>query len=177
MTFQELLAEHGRALQCEQGQYLFRQGDDNRALYLLKGGLLKAYYLSADGKENIKSFLVPGDTIGSLKGVFSESGCSFNLVCLEQSELVRIDFDIVYSHSRDNLALAREMLDFLLKFAMKKETREFELLCLPPEERYRRLLETTPRLFDQVTQNDIARYLGVTPVGLSRIKKRVQGTG
>ena len=65
------------------------------------------------------------------------------------------------------------MTDFLLAYGIKKETREFELLCLPAEERYRRLLDAAPSLFERVTQNDIARYLGVTPVGLSRIKKRV----
>jgi CRP-like cAMP-binding protein len=29
-------------------------------------------------------------------------------------------------------------------------------------------------LIEQVTQNDIALYLGITPVALSRIKKRLQ---
>ncbi|VAW33114.1 hypothetical protein MNBD_GAMMA01-231, partial [hydrothermal vent metagenome] len=29
---------------------------------------------------------------------------------------------------------------------------------------------------EKVTQNDLARYLGITPVGLSRIKKRTQLT-
>ena len=34
-------------------------------------------------------------------------------------------------------------------------------------------MQNTPDLLKLVTQNEIARYLGVTPVGLSRIKKRV----
>jgi CRP-like cAMP-binding protein len=67
------------------------------------------------------------------------------------------------------------MVDFLLSFGIRKELREYELLCLSAEERYRRLLTNTPALLDKVTQNDIARYLGVTPVGLSRIKTRVNG--
>lgn len=158
----------------ERGQYLFRQGETDRALYFITKGLLKAYYLSDDGKENIKSFLREGDTIGSLKGFFGNSGCSFSLVCLEPCELISIDFELLYSRSQADLDLANEMTRFLLTFAMKKETREFELLCLPAEERYRRLLENAPGLVDRVTQNDIARFLGVTPVGLSRIKKRVR---
>ncbi|MEM7216256.1 MAG: hypothetical protein AAF423_12000 [Pseudomonadota bacterium] len=56
---------------------------------------------------------------------------------------------------------------------MKKEMREYELLCLSAEDRYRRLMKSTPDIFNLVTQNEIARYLGVTPVALSRIKKRV----
>jgi DNA-directed RNA polymerase specialized sigma subunit len=34
------------------------------------------------------------------------------------------------------------------------------------------LLERSPELFDKVTQKDIARYLGITPVALSRISTR-----
>ena len=55
---------------------------------------------------------------------------------------------------------------------MKKERREREFLTESAEERYRMLLERSPALFDKVTQKDIARYLGITPVALSRIRKR-----
>ena len=37
---------------------------------------------------------------------------------------------------------------------------------------YRELMDNTPQLMGLVTQIDISRYLGVTPVGLSRIKRR-----
>lgn len=158
----------------QRGQHLFHQGDTDKSIYLIRNGLLKAYYLSDDGKEYIKSFLLPGDMIGSLKGMMGDGGCSFSLVCLEPAELTCIDYDILYARSRNDLNLANSMVDFLLAFAMKKETREFEFLCLTAEERYQTLIDKAPGLVDRVTQNDIARYLGVTPVGLSRIKKRVE---
>ncbi len=173
MKFSEFLEKEGKPEERDRGEYLFHQGDKNRRIYLVQTGFLKAYYLSGDGKENTKSFVVGGETIGSLKGIFGEGGSSFSLVCLERSTLIGIDFDTLYEHSQRDGELANDMVDFLLNFAMRKETREFELLCLPAEERYKRLLKTMPDLFDRVTQNDIARFLGVTPVGLSRIKKRV----
>ena len=174
MRFREFVSDHARPLSLDAGQYVFRQGDTDRSLYMLKTGLLKAYYLSSNGKENIKSFIGAGDLIGSLKGVYGEAGCSFSLVCLTACDLVAIDFDKVHQASQTDLQLASDVNRFLIDFAMKKEGREFELLCLSAEERYQRLLDGAPHLLDSVTQNDIARYLGVTPVGLSRIKKRVE---
>jgi hypothetical protein len=56
---------------------------------------------------------------------------------------------------------------------MKKERREYELLCLPAEARYRALLERQPNIYESITQNDIARYPGITPVALSRIKQTI----
>src|SRR5690606_18873603 len=60
----------------------------------------------------------------------------------------------------------------LLKLAMKKERREYELLCLSAEARYLLFCESEAHLLPRLAQNDIARYLGITPVALSRIRKR-----
>jgi hypothetical protein len=87
-----------------------------------------------------------------------------------------LPFSALHKASRTNSDIAASIVDFLLNFAMKKEAREYELLCLSPEERYKKLLEETPEILSLVTQNEIARYLGITPVGLSRIKKRVIGS-
>ena len=173
MKLAEFVETHGSPLVKEAGTTIFRMGDRDRSLYFVQSGLLKAYYLSADGKENIKSFLVPGDSIGSMTSAYADKGCTFSLTCLQDCKLIRVEFNEVLSRSKTDLELSAEILAFLLGFAMKKEAREYELLCLSAEERYRRLVESRPEIFDLVTQIDVARYLGVTPVGLSRIKKRV----
>lgn len=173
MTLSEFIAQNGTTIVRMQGEHLFRQGDQDPSLYFVKTGLLKAYYLSADGKENIKSFIIPGDNIGSLMAGYAGKTCTFSLVCLQQCELICVPFNTLYQASQSDPDLAAAIVDFLLTFAMKKEVREYELLCLSAEGRYKRLLENTPDLPKLVTQNEIARYLGITPVGLSRIKKRL----
>jgi len=174
MKFQEFIAARGVAVSKAAGEHLFRQGDLDRSFYIVKEGLLKAYYLSSEGKESIKSFILPGSNIGSLMAGHAGQRCSFSLVCLRPCELVRIDFQVIFQAGRSDLDIACATVDMLLAFAMKKERREFELLCLSAEDRYRLLLENTPDILDLVTQNEIALYLGVTPVGLSRIKKRIE---
>lgn len=173
MKLNELILKKGRHLTRVAGEHLFRQGDRDPALYLVQAGLLKAYYLSEDGKENIKSFILPGGAIGSLAAGYQQENCTFSLVCMKDSTLVSLNFSEIYEASREDIEMSSDIIEFLLKFGIRKEMREYELLCLSAEDRYRRLLEKTPDLFDQVTQNEVARYLGVTPVGLSRIKSRV----
>ncbi len=173
MNLNEFILKNGKPLVAEADEHLFRQGDLSQSLYIVKSGLLKAYYLSVDGKEHIKSFLLPGDNIGSLTALYSGQACTFSLVCLKPCELIVLKFSDLYEASRQDAEISAAVVDFLLKFGMKKEMREYELLCLSAEERYRRLIENTPDLFKQVTQNEIARYLGITPVALSRIKKRM----
>ena len=59
-------------------------------------------------------------------------------------------------------------------YTLAKEKRERELLTMTPEERYRQFVHDYPHLLDDLTQKDVARHLGITPVGLSRIASRVR---
>jgi len=172
MDFYKLLMQEGKTIEKARHEHVFMQGETNESLYLVQSGLLKAYYTSENGKESVKSFLLPQDLIGSLTSAYSEEGCSFSLICLEASFLVEIPFSTLYDYGKKHHEVANKMIELLLNLAMKKEKREFELLCLSAEERYCLLAESSPELLEKVTQNDIARYLGVTPVALSRIKNR-----
>lgn len=176
MDFYALLQNEGVSLKKDKGEHVFMQGDADESLYYIQSGLLKAYYTSEDGKESVKSFLSPHDVIGSLSAAFSESNCSFSLVCLEATMLQKIPVCVILEHCKKDLEIANNMIDVLLNFGIKKEEREFEFLCLSAEERFRKLMKKQPLILEKVTQNDLARYLGVTPVGLSRIKKRVSYT-
>jgi len=172
MNFIEFLQLEGTMIKKEKGEHVFMQGERDRSLYFIQSGLLKAYYTSEAGKEFIKSFLLPDDIIGSLTSAYSEGTCSFSLLCLEPTSLIKIPFGKLQEYCMKDMEMANSMIELLLKFAMKKERREYEFLCLSAEERFCMLKSTAPTLIEKVTQNDLARYLGITPVGLSRIKKR-----
>ncbi|MGH1351815.1 MAG: Crp/Fnr family transcriptional regulator [Methyloligellaceae bacterium] len=174
MELGQFIQENGTVSSFQRHRHVFMQGDEDRSLYVVKEGLLKAYYLLDEGKETIKSFLFPDDIIGSMTAAFSAQQCSFSLLCLQDCVLIRIPFDKLYECVQAQPELALRVIDLLLNFSMKKERREYELLCLSAEERYQMLLERSPEISDYVTQNDIARYLGITPVALSRIKKRLR---
>ncbi len=177
MNFYEFIQFEGTNMKRGVGEHIFRQGDLNRSLYFVESGLLKAYYTSDNGKESIKSFLIPNDIIGSLTSAHSQMDCSFSLLCLEKSVLREISFDAIRKYCRRDIEFANSMIDILLQFAMKKERREYEFLCLSAEARFRLLESDYSGHLEKVTQNDLARYLGITPVGLSRIKKRVYREG
>ena len=172
MKFFEVLHANAIAVEKEKGQHVFRQGDDNKSLYFIQSGLLKAYYTTSEGKEAVKSFLSDNDFIGSLSAAYSQQSCTFSLICLERTKLLQISFNTILDYCQKDHQFSVEIIEFLLAFAMKKERREYEFLCLDAQSRYRQIISDTPHLLERVTQNDLARYLGVTPVGLSRIKKR-----
>ena len=166
--------ELSQKIQLNKGQNVFCQGEIDRFLYFIEQGIAKAYYTTTDGKEYIKSFLAEGDVIGSLASLVENRENSFSVTCLEDMVVYKIDFPSFMQKAGKDLDTAVMLNSGLIKLAMKKEKREYEFLCQSASERYLGLINSMPEIISRVTQNDIARYLGITPVALSRIRTKLR---
>ena len=170
----EQLKKMGAIRQFPKGAFLFRQGARGGSLFFIQSGLVKAYYETLDGKEFIKSFLTDGEFVASMQAIVAGNPNSFTVLSLEDSVVIEVPKEAVLNQFINNPGLTDMLNSMLLKLAAKKERREYELLCMSPEERYLLLCERDAKLLGRLSQNDIARYLGITPVALSRIRKRVK---
>ena len=174
MEFQNFVHAFGVKVSLSVGDHLFKQGDRDACAYFLRSGLLKAYYLSSDGKESIKSFFTPGNIVGSLSSAYGGTECSFSAVALRDAEIIKLPFEKLLSATKESTEISQFAIQQLLALSMKKEVREYEFLSLSAEERYQAWCQREPELLEELTQQDMARYLGITPVALSRIKKRIR---
>lgn len=172
--FQELVTQYGVPKKIDSGEHVFLQGEECRQVFFVKSGLLKSYYTLADGKEHIKSFQPEGSIISSLVALIDEEPSTFSLVALEDSLILALPYARLSEAARENLELSNALIDFLSAYGRRKERREYELLCMAPEDRYTQLLDSSPSLADRVSQGDLAAYVGVTPQALSRIKRRIR---
>ena len=172
MPLWDALIPRGKRLELDRGQVLLRQGERDNRVFVVRSGLLKAFYQTLEGNESIKSFLAEGEGIASLQAVAGPGESTFGLQALEPASVVAVPGERLMALQRDP-ALAPLLSRLLLNVAMKKERREYELLCLSAERRYALFCQRSPALLQRVTQADIARHLGVTPVALSRIRKRL----
>ena len=155
------------------GAACFAPGDASSDVFLLLSGLVKLVYTTEDGEDWIKSFIFD-------RGVFSGSGASdalrgerYGAVCLEPCRFVRLPRPFVEVLVTTDQAVGRAYADFSAWVLARKQAREAALLTMTPEARYRALLTQAPHSLSRLSQGDIARFLGITPVALSRIKRRV----
>ncbi len=150
------------------------QGAEHPFAYVVKSGLIKNVYLRADGETWIKSFAHEGRFFASIAALKAGGSTSFSAVCIEASELEQFPFSALERLAEADIVWATILRRAIMIFAERKEARERELLTLTPEDRYRRFVADNPGLEARITQKDLAAYLGVTPVGLNRIVKRVR---
>ncbi|NEQ65486.1 MAG: Crp/Fnr family transcriptional regulator [Symploca sp. SIO2D2] len=172
MDLKNLTEGIGELISKKRSEIVFRQGEKDTGVYIVQAGLLKAYYLSADGKEHVKSFISEGSFISSLTAAYSKNSCSFTLSCLEDSDLIRLPFDRLQEAALKDLELSKWVITHLLQLSMKKEKREYDFLSLSAEQRYEQFCREFQHIINRLTQYDIARYIGITPVALSRIRSR-----
>ncbi len=155
------------------GEALLEQGDQCSDIFVLEAGLVKLSYLTEAGNEWIKSIIVDQGIFGGHAPSNSDEPNRFSAHCLENCVLVRLPSPWVRAAIEGDAGLAAAYLGFSEWVGARKARREELLLCQSPEQRYRTLLAEEPALVERLPQGDIARYLRVTPIAFSRIKKRV----
>ena len=152
------------------GAELLRQGETCDHILLLTSGLAKLTYLTRSGDEWIKSFIVDQGLFGALEGEISR----FGAVAIEPCTIARLPLHWVRGLVASDQQVAAEAGAFNRWLIDRKQQREEALLCDTAETRYRQLLASEPGLLARLPQGDIARYLRVTPIAFSRIKRRVR---
>jgi len=158
----------------EAGGTIFMQGAEHPYVYVVRRGLVKNVYLRDTGDAWIKSFSSEGGFFASVAALKPGGRTSFSAMCIEDSELERIPFKAIEPLADSDLAWSTVLRRALAIFADRKEQRERELLTLNPEDRYRAVLAGQPDIEGRITQKDLAAYIGITPVGLNRIVRRVK---
>lgn len=156
------------------GGAVFLQDVEHPFVYAVQAGLLKLCYLSEEGTEWIKSFASEGGFFASIAALQPKGRTSFTVTVIEDSVLERIDYQLLADLARQHLAWSRALHAMTMIFAARKEARERDLLTLNAEDRYLAFCAREPDLASRIPQKDLARYLGVTPVGLNRIVMRVR---
>lgn len=168
------------------GGTVFLQDVEHPYVYAVRSGLVKLCYLGEDGSEWIKSFAEEGRFFASIAALQPGGRSSFMASAIEETRLERIDHRLLAELGARHLAWSQALQAMTMVFAARKEQRERELLTLDAENRYRAFAAASPGLVQRIPQKDLARHLGVTPVGLNRIVMRVrrgaqdrnvQGTG
>lgn len=158
----------------EIGGAVFLQDVEHPFVYAVQTGLLKLCYLREDGTEWIKSFASEGRFFASIAALQPKGRTSFMVTAIEDSVLERLDYRLLAGLAQKHLAWSRALHAMTMIFAARKEARERELLMLKAEERYEAFCSAEPALTKRIPQKDLARHLGLTPVGLNRIVMRLR---
>jgi CRP-like cAMP-binding protein len=154
-------------------QYLLRQGEFCKAEYFITRGCLRTYTIDDKGSEHVIMFGVEDWWIGDLFSFLTQTPTSYFIDALEDSEVLQI--------SKENLALLYEKVPKFERFFriilqnafIAQQKRINQNLSFTAEERYLEFIKKYPALEQRVSQKHISSYLGITPVFLSMLRRKL----
>jgi CRP-like cAMP-binding protein len=154
------------------GELLLEGGVRAEWLHVLDEGLVREFYVTADGSEHTRVFASEGGVTGSLLDLTSDLPSVTWIQALEPTRTLAIRFaalNALAAQHGELQALARRHAEAL---AVRKTKREYEMLALSASERLASWRAEHPHLDGRITRRLLASYLGITPVHLSRISSR-----
>ncbi|NRF38301.1 Crp/Fnr family transcriptional regulator [Pedobacter foliorum] len=133
------------------------------------------YYHIKDGTEITGYFSFENEFVSSYKSYLTQQPCTGYIQALDKTAL------IIISSKNMDLMLKNPLLAYKMErfgrlvaeyYICCYEDRITSFITKTPEERYLIMLQTEPEIMQRVPQHYIANFLGITPVSLSRIRKR-----
>ena len=154
------------------GDFFLRPAKPVTQIGFLVSGLIRYFYVSGDGREFTKHFCVGGHFVSSYASLAAGTSSDYWIEALEPTRLIVFGYldwlETLHRHPAWGVINGRVQANALIL----AEARERSLILDSALTRYRKLLEEYPGIEARVKQYDLASYLGITPVALSRIRGR-----
>lgn len=153
--------------------FLLREGEICKFEGFVIKGLFRVYHIDSNGFEQVLYFAQESWWITDIDSFTNEKPSQLYIQALEDSEVLLIskkDKEFAYNNipkieklfrvmtQKTHIALQRRMIDNLSKTA---------------DQRYMDFIEKYPSLFQQLTNVQIAAYLGISHEFLSKIRRKI----
>ena len=157
----------------KKNETLINFNEVSKDFYIIKSGIVRSYHVDLKGKEYTRSFFTKGKAVGSLNSLISKKPTQIAYETLTDVKLYSIDFNKFMNLTKKDIDIANLYNRLLERIFFLMESEIFSLAVLDASERYLKLQEEIPDIDNIMTQYHIAAYLNITPVQLSRIRKKL----
>ncbi|QYJ87972.1 cyclic nucleotide-binding domain-containing protein [Shewanella mesophila] len=164
----EAVTEQTKLLKVDAGQVLLHQGELQQYAYFIHTGILKAEHDNDSGVALAKEFYFEQELCFLYYSWLSGTLAQYRLEAVDNAELVRIPIDLLDSPNWQQVKMG-----LLSQQLIYKEQKEAFLLLNTPEQRYLYLVEHRPLWVSKLHNHQLACYIGINPVSLSRLKARI----
>jgi len=160
--------------EIKSGTQIVKIGEVPTKMYLLRSGVIRCYLSTESGKEFNKSFYLPICFVASLTALIKRKPSIFVFEAITDCKLYEIDYSAFMNLCTSYPQICKLYTLALETVYMHYERRLVELISLDAKARYVQLRKHIPEVDDLIPQFHIASYLGITPVQLSRIRKKIE---
>jgi CRP-like cAMP-binding protein len=165
----EIAALGTRSVVVERNEYIKVGGSVDRNIYYIESGSVRAFVVDDVVEQNIR-FGYAGNLIVALDSFITAKPSPLFIQAIKRSTvrvITKSDFDLFLKEPENQT----RWVSILEELVTQQLEREIDILTTSPKERYLRVLQRSPQLFQEIPSLHIANYLRMSPETLSRLKK------
>jgi len=155
----------------KKGDHLLKRGSICQNLYFIDNGLTKTYF-NKEEKEFIMRFFPEKTMFTVLDSFLTQTPSTYAVMALEPTTVTYIsktDMDSLCKSHHCIETFFRKLVSFASLNMMKRIT---EMLEENGTDRYKHFVNENNHLMQRISLGDLASYLGITQVSLSRIRAK-----
>lgn len=169
----ELLFEQMEIYKLPKAACLISEVELSPYLYFIEKGAVKNHYIDSDGNKKVVWFGFEGDVCFSLNSYMDCEYIYETHELLEDSTFYRVRIDQMKKLYQNHLDWANWGRCFMEYCFVKLVKEVDEYKSRTATERYQDLVGNQTQINERVPLKDIASYLGVSPVTISRLRKEL----
>jgi CRP-like cAMP-binding protein len=151
---------------------LLKAGELCKNISFVCEGTVRAYYVDQEGKEATIMFGVTDWWITDMHWFVHQLPAMLTLEAVEKSVVMHLPKSSLDELYREVPKFERFFRIIFQNAYIREQLRTIQNLSLSAEERYANFMKKYPQVAKQVTQKQIASYLGITPEFLSVLRKK-----
>ncbi|WP_299112590.1 Crp/Fnr family transcriptional regulator [uncultured Winogradskyella sp.] len=155
------------------GENIVKQGGKSKKIAFLVTGLMRAYSTLESGKQITKNIFTPINFVGAFSSLIKDKPSLLCYEALVDSVVFEVDFNQFIEISKTNIEVSNFYNRILEYVFVMYEKKQLETMALDGTQRYLSLKKQIPNIDNLIPQYQIASYLNISPVQLSRIRKKI----
>lgn len=170
----KLITPYLTDINCKANTILCKAGDEARYLYFIKSGIIRASITTDKGKVFTRELYSENQICGPYSDIIQNGASTYTFEALT-------DCEIIQSEHKETRKIHHDIPEFMhfkikmLELAYTKMEKTINYLgTKDAKERYLHLLKRFNGIEKLIPQYQIASYLGITPIQLSRIRKSLK---
>ena len=150
---------------------LLQPGRVCEAVYFVESGFARSFTFDSEGNEITTELYGVGDYANDFISFFRRTPAMEAFETMSECVVWKITYDDVQTafHGMPTFREYGRLL--LIQNYARLKTRTLSMIQLNAEQRYAKLINENPSVFQHVPLNNISYYLGITDSSLSRIRK------
>jgi len=151
-------------------EFILKEGQVCKNISYVHSGTVRAYYVDAAGKESTIMFAIADWWITDMYCFINQLPAMLHIEAIEPSTIFQLSKNNFNILCNEVPKFERFFRIIMQNAYIREQLRVIQNLSLSAEERYNSFIEKYPQIVQQVTQKQIASYLGITPEFLSAIR-------